>query len=449
MWTADDDVTLLRLVKEHNGNFKEIALQMGRINGHCLKHYYWLRRNGAADQGTMLHAKKRRAGVGIHWSDEDAERLQHLLDRFGSQWDVVGLWMDRSKESCKKYAFASKLKFERRPGRQMTGVERYSIQPWGVDQLQKLLGFLHKALPCNPVKFLRSEEFVGFEHGIDWYTASEQTTKSATECRMKWNEFKEFILEQVSNGCRKKDILAGLLELTSAMMQRVKIVKRKWTAAEIQQLVDMVGEMGRCWVKIARELNRGTRACMEQYYVYKGRVTDLAGEWTQDELQRFYGYLYDKLYWHPVEAARRRRGDCDIYWKDAANVAGKSARDCQNMWKRLKAQFPLSQQQLQTHDVYKVAKHALQCCLVKVKEELNDIAEAEALQDTEPPAEAVANEAEDNENVAEEAEDRENVAPAPPVADVTPSQLSRCITILLEQDVLASKRDFDADWLQF
>lgn len=55
MWTADDDVTLLRLVKEHNGNFKEIALQMGRINGHCLKHYYWLRRNGAADQGTMLH----------------------------------------------------------------------------------------------------------------------------------------------------------------------------------------------------------------------------------------------------------------------------------------------------------------------------------------------------------------------------------------------------------
>ncbi|KAH7664917.1 hypothetical protein AAVH_43325, partial [Aphelenchoides avenae] len=58
-------------------------------------------------------------------------------------------------------------------------------------------------------------------------------------------------------------------------------------------------------------------------------------------------------------------------------------------------------------------------------------------------------EAEDKENVAEEAENEDNYAPAPPLPDVTPSQLAHCITIPLGQDVLKSKRDFDAEWLQF
>ncbi|KAH7694796.1 hypothetical protein AAVH_38152, partial [Aphelenchoides avenae] len=299
--------------------------------------------------------------------------------------------------------------------------------------------FVREVLPCNPVKFLRSEESVGVEHRIDWYAASKQTAKSATECRIKWSEFKEYILEQVSKGCRRKDILAGLLQMTRAMRQRVKATRRKWTATQIHQLVDMVGEMGRCWVKIARELNREPRACMERFYAFKGYTTEHAGEWTLEELQRLYEYLYDKLDWHPVEAARRHGGDRNIYWKDAASVAGKEARDCQNMWKRLKAQFLVSQQQLQTHDVYKVAQHALQCCLVEVKQELAERDEGEALEGSELPDEVV----------CEEADGRENDAPAPPVVNVTPSQLSRCIAILLEQDVLESKRDFDADWLQF
>ncbi|KAH7710219.1 hypothetical protein AAVH_22490 [Aphelenchoides avenae] len=462
MWTADDDELLLRHVKAHNGNFKEVALQMGRINGHCLKHYYWLQKHGAADDGTMLQAKKRRAGVGIQWSDEDAERLQHLLDRFGSQWSVVALWMDRSSDSCEQYAIKNKLKFERRRGRQMVDVERYSIEPWSADQLQQLSGtscagilsclgnvcgishivldFLRVAFQCNPVKFLRSEESLGIEHRIDWYAASEQTAKSPTECRVKWGEFKEYILEKLGNGCRKKEILPGLLQLSGALKQHEKVPRRKWTATQIHQLVDMVGEMGRRWKKIGRELNRGPRACMQQYYVYQGHSTDPAGEWTLDELRHFYGYLGDKLFWHPVEAARHRGGDRNILWKDASNVIGKSARDCQNMWKRLKTQFPVSQQHLQTHDVYKIAKHALQSCLVEVKEELAERDEAKALEGTEPPTEAVYD---------EEGEDGENDAPAPLLADVTPSQLSRCITILLEQDLLESKRDFDADWLQF
>lgn len=87
-------------------------------------------------------AKKKRAssGGGIQWSEEDAQRLQRLLDRFGSQWHVVALWMDRSPRSCDTYAEEHGLKFVRRPGRQMTGVERYSIEAWRADQLQKLLG---------------------------------------------------------------------------------------------------------------------------------------------------------------------------------------------------------------------------------------------------------------------------------------------------------------------
>ncbi|KAH7703629.1 hypothetical protein AAVH_29191, partial [Aphelenchoides avenae] len=152
-------------------------------------------------------------------------------------------------------------------------------------------------------------------------------------------------------------------------------------------------------------------------------------------------YLHDKLYWHPVEAARRRGGDRYIFWNDVANATGRTLRDCQNMWKRLKAQFPVSQQQLKTHDVYKIAEHVLQSCLVEVKEELADLEEAEALESSEPPVEAVYEE--------QEEEDGENDPRAPPVADVTPSQLSHCISIVLEQDVLESKRDFDADWLQF
>ncbi|KAH7698998.1 hypothetical protein AAVH_33902, partial [Aphelenchoides avenae] len=330
MWTADDNELLLRLVKEHNGNFKEVALQMGRIFFDCVDHYYWLRKHGA-DDGAMQHAKKRRFAGGFQWYDEDAERLQHLLDRFGSQWDVVALWMDRSKESCKKHAFTSNLKFERRPGRQMAGVERYTIEPWTVGQLQTLLDFLREVLQCNPVKFLRSEESVGIEHRIDWYAASEQTSKSATECRMKWREFKEHILEQVGNGSRKKEILPGLLQLTDALKQRAKVAPRKWTATEFQQLVNMVREMGCCWVKIARELNRGLRACMEQYYNYKTHAANQAGEWTLDELQQFYDYLGGELGWHPVVAAQRRGGASNIRWEDAANVTGKSARDCRKM----------------------------------------------------------------------------------------------------------------------
>lgn len=66
--------------------------------------------------------------------------MQRLLDRFGSQWDVVALWMDRSSLSCKNYAVKSELKYERRPGGRMTGVERYPLEPWSVAQLQKLVG---------------------------------------------------------------------------------------------------------------------------------------------------------------------------------------------------------------------------------------------------------------------------------------------------------------------
>lgn len=94
---------------------------------------------------------------------------------------------------------------------------------------------------------------------------------------------------QASNGCRKKDILAGLLQLTGALKQRAKVRRRKWTAAETQQLVDMVGEMGRRWVTISRELNRGLRACMQRYYDYKGYTPGSAGERTLEELQRLYG----------------------------------------------------------------------------------------------------------------------------------------------------------------
>ncbi|KAH7715921.1 hypothetical protein AAVH_16652 [Aphelenchoides avenae] len=448
MWTVDDDELLLRLIKAHNGNFKEVALEMGRIRQRCIDRYNWIRKHRAGDDGTMLKAKQRRVFGGIQWSEEDAQRLQHLLDRFGSQWHVVALWMDRSWEACHTYANDHGLKYERRRGRQMNGVERYTVEPWSGGQLQKLLDFLREALPCSPVKFLRNEKFVGVEHEIDWFTASEQTAKSPTECRMKWGEFKEYILEQVSNGCRKKAILPGLLELTGALKQRVRTPQRKWTAAETQQLVDMVAEMGRCWVKIARELNRGLRACMQRYYAYKGYTAVSAGEWTQEELQRFYEFLYDKLYWHPVEAARRHKGDYYILWNDAATVTGKSTRDCQNMWKRLKVQFAVSQQQLQTHDVYKIAEHALQCCLVDINQELAEHDEAEALERTEPPAEAVYEEAEDDENCAEGEGNGENDVPAPSLTDVTPLQLSHCIAILLEQDVLESKRDFDTDWLQ-
>ncbi|KAH7710221.1 hypothetical protein AAVH_22492 [Aphelenchoides avenae] len=449
MWTADDDEQLLRLVKTHNGNFKEVSLQMGRIFYDCLKRYYWLREHGAVNDGTTLQGTNRSQDI-TRKSDEPAEAMSGptrtrnacstCLDRFGSQWNVVALWMDRSKRSCNVYADVHDLKYERCRGSRMTGVERYSIEPWSAEQLQKLSDFLRGLFPCNPVKFLCSEESVGFEHGIDWYAASEQTGKSATECRMKCTEFKEYILEQVGNGRRKKEILPGMLQLTGALKQQAKIAARKWTAAETQQLVDMVGEMGRCWVKIGRELNRGTRSCMAQYYAYGGYSTDHAGEWTLAELQRFYEYLYDKLYWHPVEAARRRGGDRCIIWNDAANATGKTLRDCQNMWKRLKAQFPVAQQQLQTHDIHKVAEHALQSCLVEVKEELAERDEAKALEGTEPPTEAVYD---------KEGEDSENDAPAPPMADVRPSQLSHCIANLLEQDVLKSKRDFDVDWLQF
>lgn len=93
----------------------------------------------------------------------------------------------------------------------------------------------------------------------------------------------------MGKGCRKKDILAGLLQMIGAMRQRVKATRRKWTATQIHQLVDMVGEMGRCWVKIARELNREPRACMERFYAFKGYTTEHAGEWTLEELQRLYG----------------------------------------------------------------------------------------------------------------------------------------------------------------
>lgn len=93
----------------------------------------------------------------------------------------------------------------------------------------------------------------------------------------------------MGNGCRKKDILRGLLQLTDALKQRVKVAPRKWTAAETRQLVDMAGEMGRCWVKIARELNREPSACKAQYYAYQGYTVDHIGEWTPVELQRFYG----------------------------------------------------------------------------------------------------------------------------------------------------------------
>ncbi|KAH7702333.1 hypothetical protein AAVH_30514 [Aphelenchoides avenae] len=385
-------------------------------------------------------AKKKRAssGGGIQWSEEDAQRLQHLLDRFGSQWNVVGLWMDRSPRSCDTYAEEHRLKFERRPGRQMAGFERYIIESWSEGQLQKLLDFLREVLPCNPVKFVRSEESVGVEHEIDWYKASEQTAKSPTECRVKWVEFKECILEQVSNGCRKKDILPRLLQLTGALKQRVKVARRKWTVAETQELMRMVGEMGRRWVKIGRELNRGPEACIQRYCVQTRNTADRAGEWTLEELQRLYGHLDDKLYWHPVEAARRRGGDYYILWKDAANVTGKSVRNCQNMWKRMKSQFPVSQQHLQTQDVYKIAEHALQRCLVEVKEELAERNEGGPIDGTEPPAEAV----------SDEMGSGENGAAALPTTDVTPSQLSQCISILLEQDMLESKRDFDADRLQ-
>ncbi|KAH7703385.1 hypothetical protein AAVH_29443, partial [Aphelenchoides avenae] len=240
------------------------------------------------------------------------------------------------------------------------------------------------------------------------------------------------------NGCCKKDILPGLLQLTGALKQRAKIARRKWTAAETHELMRMVGEMGRCWVKIGRELNRGPEACIQRYCVQTRNTADRAGEWTLEELQRLYGHLDDKLYWHSVEAARRRGGDYYILWKDAANVTGKSLRDCQNMWKRMKAQFPVSQQHLQTQDVYKIAEHALQRCLVEVKEELAERNEGGPIDGTEPPAGAV----------YDEAGSGDSGAPAPPSTDVTPSQLSQCISILLEQDVLESKRDFDADSLQ-
>lgn len=70
MWTADDDKVLLKLVKAHNGTFKEVALQMGRIREHCVARYYWLREHGAADDGTMLQGMHR---VGPFESAEESE----------------------------------------------------------------------------------------------------------------------------------------------------------------------------------------------------------------------------------------------------------------------------------------------------------------------------------------------------------------------------------------
>lgn len=54
MWTVDDDELLLRLIKAHNGNFKEVALEMGRIRQRCIDRYNWIRKHRAGDDGTML-----------------------------------------------------------------------------------------------------------------------------------------------------------------------------------------------------------------------------------------------------------------------------------------------------------------------------------------------------------------------------------------------------------
>ncbi|KAH7703976.1 hypothetical protein AAVH_28839 [Aphelenchoides avenae] len=212
---------------------------------------------------------------------------------------------------------------------------------------------------------------------------------------------------------------------------RLQSGKEMWTADNDKVLLRLVKALNWNYREVALQMGRLREHCVKRYYWLQKHSALNGGTMLQ-------GHLDDKLYWHPVEAARRRGGDYYILWKDAANVTGKSVRDCQNMWKRMKAQFPVSQHHLQTQDVYKIAERALRCCLVEIKEEIAERNQGGPIDGTEPPAEAV----------YDEAGRGENGAAAPPTTDVTPSQLSQCITILLDQDVLESKRDFNADSLQ-
>lgn len=71
----------------------------------------------------------------MSWTDEDLERLQLMLDRFGPQWPMISLWMDRPWKGCVGAARDFALKWEKK-----TRKERYQVTPWSEEQLRSLYG---------------------------------------------------------------------------------------------------------------------------------------------------------------------------------------------------------------------------------------------------------------------------------------------------------------------
>ncbi|KAH7724245.1 hypothetical protein AAVH_08133 [Aphelenchoides avenae] len=235
-WTDEEIESLVRFVKELGPNYKEIGLRLNRSYRACLNRYRIICKHNEHLKVETSQSSKR-YGPGLAWPEEDLVRLQQLVNRFGPRWKVISLCIDRSLYAVRSFAFKF-IQWEKR---------KYS---------ERLPYFLRESSGCDPQQLVSEGNLVEQEARICWYDASQRTGKSATECRVKWDDFKELIRLGIEEDLGKGEILSRLMEATAPLPQPEAQERRLFTVGESLDLLRLVQEKGPQWVEIGRELIR-------------------------------------------------------------------------------------------------------------------------------------------------------------------------------------------------